>query len=416
MPNRKRVHSHNPNVSGGGGGPPAAAGNLSWGPHFGNRPEIEAGVHADLESVNLQHTADVGVHADLEQVNLAHTAEVGLLPDLVSVNLAGTARAGAHAQVTDLDLTYAAEGVGVLPDLVSVDLAGTARAGVLPDLATVDLAGTARTGVLPDLVSLSLAHTADVGLLPALVSLGMAATARSGAHVSGTALGAPFWQASTTAAVGAALSTSLTVNRPPGTAQGHFLLAFVGTADAANTPTISPPSGWSTAESRNFAGAARQFASKCFYKHAGASESTSYKFNFSATITLAVGEIHRLTAVSTSTPIDASTTATLSAAALDPDPNDPALTTASTNIMMVGWLLHDHAALSQTHTAQAGHEERTDFQASLGALFLGSHSQTRVFAVPGSIAATTHNCTETAATDAVLHRIALRRATLVMST
>jgi hypothetical protein len=81
---------------------------------------------------------------------------------------------------------------------------------------------------------------------------------------------------------------------------------------------------------------------------------------------------------------------------------------------VIAFLFHDHAALSQSHTAPASHVERTDFE-SATTVIKGSTSDTRVFAAIGATGTATHDCTETVATDGIMQRVAVAAGDLVIA-
>lgn len=70
--------------------------------------------------------------------------------------------------------------------------------------------------------------------------------------------------------------TSLTINKPSGTAEGDYLVASIAFDREGGTPAITPPSGW-TAIQTEYSGASLWTG----YKLAGASEGASYAWSFS---------------------------------------------------------------------------------------------------------------------------------------
>lgn len=72
-------------------------------------------------------------------------------------------------------------------------------------------------------------------------------------------------------------ATSVTVNKPTGTLQGHYMLAvthgYVG-------DTFTAPSGWTLIDAYNDADSGTSLRSRAYYKFAGASEPSNYTFTF----------------------------------------------------------------------------------------------------------------------------------------
>ena len=95
-------------------------------------------------------------------------------------------------------------------------------------------------------------------------------------------------------------ATSLTVNKPTGTAQNDVMIAAVSVRP--NTAGLTSPSGWTLVRTvENTGGAAHVLA--IYRKVAGASEPTSYTWTLSNS-TGAVGGIQSFSGVDTTSPID----------------------------------------------------------------------------------------------------------------
>lgn len=242
-----------------------------------------------------------------------------------------------------------------------------------------------------------------------------------GCHLSGTALGAPFWQSVGTYASPSANTTSIVVPAPSGIQVGDLLLAFVGqiTLSAGAVPNFTPPSGWASVVKVNVAGAATRPTGQCFWIKATSTEVAASTFTFTSDVSSspATGEVHRVNGTHATTPINASNTATLLATALVPDPVSPSVTTTEVNCLVFAWLFHDHLALTQTHTAPTSHAELTDFEGigTGAAQRTASTADARVFAAAGATGTATHDCTETVATDAVMIRVAIAPGTVVLA-
>lgn len=253
----------------------------------------------------------------------------------------------------------------------------------------------------------SLSASASVALTATAVDFAVTPTTRS--TLTGTATGPAFHVGQTTAT--GTTGSTLVVNKPSGVTQNDLMLAFIGVKGPVTAPTIATPSGW-TASVTNTTGAIR---SACFYKIAGASEPSSYTWTFTGTVSLSTGEISRIVGPDTTTPIGATASATVTPAALDPDPNVPSVTTTGSDRLVYAHLLHDHAALTQSHTPPANHVETTDFQASAVGDFLGQTTSWRVFAAAGATGGVEVDCTETVGTSGVMFRVAVRPGTVTLA-
>lgn len=93
-------------------------------------------------------------------------------------------------------------------------------------------------------------------------------------------------------------NTSITCNKPTGTQEGDFLVAFLNLRRTVTS--ITPPSGWTLLESA-LTGSERAFG--IYYKVATASEPSSYTFSANTTGGMTLG-IVALQNVDTSNPID----------------------------------------------------------------------------------------------------------------
>lgn len=238
-----------------------------------------------------------------------------------------------------------------------------------------------------------------------------------GAHLSGEVLGAPFWQSVQT---NTATASPISVNKPASVAVGDLMVALIGitcTGPTA-TPVVTPPAGWTLILDTTINGAANTTHGSSYYRIADGTEGSSFNFSYTlgtGTTERVTGEIHRIIGTHATTPINVSAEATLLGTALTPDPVSPAVTTTAINCLVFAWLVHDHLALSQTHTEPASHIETTDFQATNTGNIVSSTTDWRVFATAASTGTATHNCSETVATDAVLQRIAISPGTLIIA-
>lgn len=342
----------------GGGGSIPTFGNVVWGPDFGEGAGSDGTTLPVLSVVDLQALGLVG--------------NIGV--------------------VSTVDLQALAAAYSTLPVVATADLNTLAISGGPTVVDTVDLEHLALNG------GVSVASAID------LEALGLAGGTSISTAIDGTALGAPFWQ-SFASANGAAA-----VLKPSGTIEGDLLIAHCGVVTTAGA-VWSAPVGWTLIREATAVGATSLTAAT-FYKIAGGSEPASYTFTATGGGTTIVKEIHRFNAHDATTPINVSAIATLLAAALDPDPDSPSVTTTVVNCLVVSFLLHDHLALTQSHTPAATHIERSDFEHNNLGVIIGANMQHRVFAAAGATGTETHNCTETVATNAVMTRIAIAPGTL----
>lgn len=250
-----------------------------------------------------------------------------------------------------------------------------------------------------------LAITADI---PVTATPAMSKVALSGYNNSltstlhGSVLSTPFWQSVATKA-GTASTSSVVINKPTGVVSGELLLAFLGADANTFSPDINTPAGWTLINTATIS----NMHSRSFFRVADGTEATTFTFGLTSTANRTTGEIHRINGIDTTNPINVSAVDTLAAAALVPDPVSPSVTTTVANCMVFSFLFHSHLSLTQTHTAPANNDERTDIESLVGSVFNGSTSDTRVFAAIGATGTATHDCTETVSTDALMHRIAI---------
>lgn len=242
----------------------------------------------------------------------------------------------------------------------------------------------------------------------------------TGNHLSGSVLGAPFWQAEAHQANTAA-GTSITVNKPSGVVQGDLMLAFIDTAAVTGgAPFVQQPGGW-TFITNNFLSSA---ATSVWRKVAGASEPSNYLFGFFTdgtfttpqSVDQAAAEINSIKGFNTTTPINVTAGANGVLGVGNPaDPPNPSVTTTVVNCLVFAHLWHSHLALSQTHTAPASHAEATDFESNVTAVIYGSTTDWRVFAAAAATGTATHDCTETVNTDWMCLRVAVAPGSLVIA-
>lgn len=264
---------------------------------------------------------------------------------------------------------------------------------------------TRRVGVQLTMPSLAAEYNKSVGVAPRLTALEAIYNAKSvGVHLSGTALGAPFWQAVETANPGG--GSSITVNVPAGKQSQDLLLAFISTQGTLSVPTVNTPSGW-TASATAVQGVTNRIST--FWKISDGTE-VSQAFTLSAAADIVAGEIHLIRGVDQTTPINI----TASGNASVTDPVVPSVTTTEVNCLVFYAVCHNHGALTQSHTPPASNTERTDFE-SVNVTRLGETSGTRIFAASGSTGTATVDCNQTLASAAAYVRIAVAPGTITLA-
>ncbi|MEK7413807.1 MAG: hypothetical protein AAB263_10885, partial [Planctomycetota bacterium] len=121
---------------------------------------------------------------------------------------------------------------------------------------------------------------------------------------------------------------TLTIARPANTVENDVMVAAIGVS--ANTPTITPPSGWTLVrQTDNTAANANSLA--VYYKVATASEPANYSWSFSAS-TGSVGGIQTFYNVDIANPIDVENGQTTASSASHATPN---IATTVANTMVV---------------------------------------------------------------------------------
>lgn len=368
MTTRKRIRTINPTVSGGGQPQPCIA-SVVWGPQFGD--------------------------------NEAEDFAVGATIDLEAIALVGTL--GAGEQIT-------------MPALAADYSNGSPTVGVQILMTALALQATLGVGARITMPALALTGSLGVGAQILMTALKLTGTLTVGATMTGTVLGPPFWQSAATAVLGGATvttDTDLTVGNPSGLVVGNFMLAFLDGIGVAAVPVITAVSAGWTALVTSLGSGNQQ--SQAFWKFADAADVAGSGFTFRFSIiggmVLATGEVHRITGVDVTTPVDA---ADVSPGGGTADPDAPTVTTTVANTLVFAHLGHDHLALSQSHTPPAGHVERSDFQDGT-TVFLGSTTADRVFAAAGATGLANFNCTEVVGTNFVTYRVALRPTSFAIS-
>jgi hypothetical protein len=135
----------------------------------------------------------------------------------------------------------------------------------------------------------------------------------------------PVFEEFTEAALGSN-NTNLTINKPPGTAAGDLLVAAVAT-DGNNTSSLAPPAGWNVINIDDRGG---RVTFGVWWKLAGASESSSYTFNWSNG-EHAYGWIMRFTGHDSTSPIDVDSNDKGESAS----PTSPSVTTTVDNTLIL---------------------------------------------------------------------------------
>lgn len=184
----------------------------------------------------------------------------------------------------------------------------------------------------------------------ALLRLAVTITAALGlalALTPGTAFGAISFVAATGANNGTG-STSLSITKPTGVAQGDVMLAAV---TATGTGTVTAPAGWTVVKNTTQGTTLRQAV---YYKVAGASEGASYSWGLGTSRSTSGGIIDYRGANQTA-PVDASATAT----ATSGNPVAPSVTTSAAGDQVVAAI---SLGTATTVTEDAATTERYDVQ------------------------------------------------------
>lgn len=169
---------------------------------------------------------------------------------------------------------------------------------------------------------------------------------------------APSYVASSSASNTGSGTTTLSVGKPTGVSEGHFLLAGIAVT-GGSTPTITPPAGW-TLVTRTNNGTNLAVAT---YSHwVGAADPTSWTWTFGSSVR-ATGGIVAWSGVDTTTPIDVSGGQTGSDTASPYRPLAPSVTTTVARTGLAGFYA---LANGTTFSANSMLTERVDTRNSNG--------------------------------------------------
>lgn len=174
------------------------------------------------------------------------------------------------------------------------------------------------------------------------------------------------------------VSSSLTVNRPPGLVVGDLVVALVGSVCISGIPNVTAPAGWTPIEN----GGVGTVRLATFYRRHAAGDPASYTFTAAGCMLVShtSGTI-RVTGVSASSPIEASDSVVYPSAVSNTPA--PALTTSTprTTVLPIGFITS-----SATYINPPGHTpvwNNSGFFAGLGAIVLASREQS----IPGTVPA-----------------------------
>jgi len=119
-----------------------------------------------------------------------------------------------------------------------------------------------------------------------------------------------------TAATNTGSGTSLTINKPSGTVSGDLLVvALAGEGASSATWSLS---GWTVVRNYSDLGSVGWQTNAVMYKQAGGSEPSSYSFSATASQTVSVGGIIRISGVDSTAPVAAATYTEVATGSLDP--------------------------------------------------------------------------------------------------
>lgn len=330
MPTRQRIGWQPASASSGGGGTPTT-GDLVLGPSFGQSAGYD------------ESTFNLGANLDLATLDFSHTKTVGANIDIASFEFANTKTVGVD-QTQDIGLTNT-KTIGANADFLDLALENTKTVGI-------DMSG----------------------------DLALANTKTAGTHLSGTVLGAPFWQSSNTTSGTGIISGTMSIPPPSGIQDGDLLVAFVTVSGAGGNFT-SAPSGWTLQQDI----AVNPF-SRCYTKVAS-SESGNYDWGLAATATFNyVGGIHRINGVDPTTPVNVSGKNNGSAA----DPIANGVTTTVVNCLVLAGVAQNSATVAVTFTPPTGWDERWDLSGGI-VQPVSQTSATNEFAAAGATGNQTYN-------------------------
>lgn len=224
-----------------------------------------------------------------------------------------------------------------------------------------------------------------------------------------TARGTPQLVASRTTT--APETNAITIQVPPGASPGDLLLVFVSNARfIASGPSVysDPPGAFQYGPAVvAHVGTVVTLNLRTFYRVVDGTEGAQYTFTFQANVNLSIAEMHLIRGANTANPFNAWTNGTLSGSSLIPDPVSPSNTTTVNDCLIFRNLSHYHGLASATHLPPASHTERTDTQVNNGTNFFGNTLDTIIKGVAGSTGTATHDCSQTAGTDAVMLNVAI---------
>jgi hypothetical protein len=174
-------------------------------------------------------------------------------------------------------------------------------------------------------------------------------------------MAAPSFRAAATAS--GASSTSVTVNKPAGTAQDDILIALVYIEHA--TATITAPSGWALVRDSLQSGPAGfDYRHVTYWKRAGGSEPSSYQWSFSASAYREAFVIAVQGCATSGSPID------VEAATVNANQNDapaaPSVTTTVADTLLVGVYTTADGGNAAWSPGSSGMTERVDSVSLVG--------------------------------------------------
>jgi hypothetical protein len=290
---------------------------------------------------------------------------------------------------------------------------GGGRDSTLPELTlkpTVSLEpgdsnNSPTVGVSASVDALGLDSTKSVGI-DVTYDMAVNYNAQSlGVDVTGSAFGAPLWQAIATADTQAGAAASLTINKPAGTIDGDFLLAFIG----KNTidDDVTAPAGWTKIEHTSRDDLVTDTSLTSFRKFASA-EGASYVFTTVASVRM-FGSIHRISAVDTTTPVDVVGENTGDST----DPIAPSITTTVANTLKICACAQANA-VDVAYVPPANYTERAD-QFSGDVMGVTGEVATRPQNASGASGTATMDSDQPAASDWCAQHIALRPASFTLA-
>lgn len=263
--------------------------------------------------------------------------------------------------------------------------------------------------VTTSMTNVALESSKNVGVQTTMTQIALGTSKTIGVHVSGSVIGAPFYQSVATLDETAS-ATSHVVGKPTGLAVGDLMMATV--MHLSGSATFTPPSGFTLIARTVSASILLPAALETFWKIADSGDVAASNFTFtsSASIRSAIA-IHRLNGIDPS-PIHVTAAAIGSAS----NPVCPSVTTTVANCLVMVICSQQNTLADNNYSPPSGFVKRSDqFISSLGVAEGGGASATKVFSATGATGAQTFNSGQVLGTDYAAQTIAIKPGVLVIA-